>query len=239
MRGKVLMTVMVGLLVLSFLSSSAEAAGGLSECTANLNACTTSFGTCTGNLNTCTTNFGTCADNLNACTQNSGTCADNLSTCTQNLEVCTTELTEAQTAASLPDWSKKIASTGRWLSVMDNAAVLDGQTGLVWQKQIDGTLMDHSTAVAYCAALPLGGQTGWRLPSIAELATLVDPSVGGAPYLPPGHLFTGILVGHFWSSSNVSPYAPDYAWLAHSDGGFVHIDFKPYTYYARCVRGVQ
>lgn len=166
-------------------------------------------------------------------------CTNELNVCTTSLNACTTELTEAQ-AASLPDWHQKIAAdSGRWLLVLNGTAVLDAATGLVWQKQVDGTLRDYSTAVDYCAALTLGGRTGWRLPSIAELATLIDKSAGGPPYLPPGHPFTGTLVGHFWSSTNVSPYSPDYAWIGHTDSGFVHVDYKPYTYLARCVRGVQ
>lgn len=64
--------------------------------------------------------------------------------------------------------------------------VLDNYTGLIWESG-DSDSVDHSGAVAYCESLELGGQN-WRLPSIRELATLVDeaevaPSINGT-YFP-------------------------------------------------------
>jgi hypothetical protein len=52
--------------------------------------------------------------------------------------------------------------------------VQDNYTKLIWQR--DGAasgLITWDAAVQYCAALTLGGNT-WRLPTVRELATLVD-----------------------------------------------------------------
>src|SRR6478735_6423621 len=50
--------------------------------------------------------------------------------------------------------------------------VRDNYTGLVWEAG-DSDEVDRAGALDYCAGLDLGGH-GWRLPSIRELATLVD-----------------------------------------------------------------
>ena len=51
--------------------------------------------------------------------------------------------------------------------------VVDNYTGLVWQQGYSETRLSHDAAIEYCASLDLNGQA-WRLPSIRELATLVD-----------------------------------------------------------------
>jgi hypothetical protein len=51
--------------------------------------------------------------------------------------------------------------------------VQDVETGLVWAQASDNTLMTQTAAIAHCASLGLNGHT-WRLPSVNELASLVD-----------------------------------------------------------------
>lgn len=51
----------------------------------------------------------------------------------------------------------------------------DNYTRLVWQRDGDATgLVSWEEAQAYCEGLTLGGADTWRLPTIRELATLVD-----------------------------------------------------------------
>ncbi|MBN2344454.1 MAG: DUF1566 domain-containing protein [Deltaproteobacteria bacterium] len=60
-------------------------------------------------------------------------------------------------------------------------AVTDNYTGLVWQRGYSDTLMTWSAAPSYCAGLTLDGLSGWRVPTITELATTVNEAkVGGA-----------------------------------------------------------
>ncbi|HXX57198.1 MAG TPA: DUF1566 domain-containing protein [Thermodesulfovibrionales bacterium] len=127
-----------------------------------------------------------------------------------------------QTAASMPTWSQKILGAARWLTVLDDAAVLDRETGLVWQRQTSGITKVEDDAIASCTILSVGGRFGWRLPSIEELATLIDPNAGSAPYLPAGHLFTddsAVLGGIYWSSTT-STSDSTRAWLAYFSGGY-------------------
>ena len=50
----------------------------------------------------------------------------------------------------------------------------DNYTGLIWQRTGNSSgLITWDQAVAYCTSLTIGGNT-WRLPSVRELATLVD-----------------------------------------------------------------
>lgn len=64
-----------------------------------------------------------------------------------------------------------VAPPNQYTLVADGE-VQDNYTGLVWQEGYSEALaFEH--AAPYCSALTLGGHT-WRLPSIRELATLVD-----------------------------------------------------------------
>jgi hypothetical protein len=62
--------------------------------------------------------------------------------------------------------------------------VRDRYTGLVWQKDDSRTthpaVLSWADAAAYCASLADGG--AWRLPSVGELATLVDETRVGTTY---------------------------------------------------------
>ena len=102
-----------------------------------------------------------------------------------------------QTTASAPTWHQILPSAERFELVMGyNAggvmlypAVLDKETGLVWQRDTDNTPKTWFEAWVYCYQLTLGARKGWRLPTIEELSTLVDPSQSN-PALPLGHPFT-------------------------------------------------
>ncbi len=58
--------------------------------------------------------------------------------------------------------------------LVDNGdgTVTDTKSGLMWQRDEDGTERDYATAEKYCERLALGGQTDWRLPSKEELVKL-------------------------------------------------------------------
>jgi hypothetical protein len=88
------------------------------------------------------------------------------------------------------------------LPAFANDAVLDKKTGLVWEKSPQTTSARWSAARRACAEKSVGGQKDWRLPSLEELASLVDYSVGPPSLaLPPGHPFLSIQSSVYWSSS--------------------------------------
>jgi hypothetical protein len=88
-----------------------------------------------------------------------------------------------------PSWDQTLPSDTRFivLSNMGSNAVLDRETGLVWEKS-PNTNTDWYNAQIRCNTLRTGGRLGWRMPTLQELASLVDPSVPFPdPRLPAGH----------------------------------------------------
>ena len=78
-------------------------------------------------------------------------------------------------------------------------AARDVRTGVVWQvTPIPGAKLLTEAKLA-CQSLVLGGVGGWRLPTVRELASLVDESREAVPLLPM--LFQAGPSGRFWSST--------------------------------------
>ncbi len=83
--------------------------------------------------------------------------------------------------------------------------VVDHYTGLIWQRGDSQGLslggVDAEAAASYCKGLGLGGAS-WRLPSVQELATLVDETrLGRAVPAIDGMAFPTTLETHYWTST--------------------------------------
>ena len=94
-------------------------------------------------------------------------------------------------------WDQALPAAQRFviLPAFNSEAVLDKNTGLVWERSPQTTTATWNDALYTCINKNVGGQKGWRLPSIAELASLSDPSVAPpGPTLPPGHPFLNVQV---------------------------------------------
>ena len=108
------------------------------------------------------------------------------------------------------------------LTNWNNEAVLDKETGLVWERSPAQT-GTWSAARSQCAALTTGAAEVWRLPSYHELQSLMQPNVvPPGPILPLGHPFLNITPTSYWSATiNAahpnSAYVVDFA--ANSVGG--------------------
>ena len=90
------------------------------------------------------------------------------------------------------------------LPAFNSEAVLDKETGLVWEKSPQTTSARWIVAHRTCIEKNVGGQKGWRLPSLQELASLVDPSVAPPGLaLPPGHPFLAVQSAVYWSATRV------------------------------------
>ena len=142
-----------------------------------------------------------------------------------------------------PAWDQSLPAATRFVVLTNWAsqAVLDKETGLVWEKSPDATLRLWSAATLACATRKTGGRKGWRLPSIHELASLIDPSVPNpGPALPPGHPFTNIQFGDYWSATTIveinNPRTS--AYLVRFNFGYVIYGLKDNNaIHAWCVRG--
>jgi uncharacterized protein DUF1566 len=104
-----------------------------------------------------------------------------------------------------PTWSQKLQcdtnTCPRFELVLDGAAVLDKETGLVWEKSPSSSLSIWTDAVYSCQTSTVGKRMGWRLPAVEELATLVDRSGSPDLTLPSGHPFTNVQPYAYWSAS--------------------------------------
>ena len=124
------------------------------------------------------------------------------------------------------------------LPAFNSDAVLDKETGLVWEKSPQMTSARWSVARRTCIEKNVGGQKGWRLPSLPELRSLVDPSVAPpGPTLPPGHPFLAVQSAVYWSETRVGE-DPTGAWAVHFGlgGGAVFINWA-HSVQVWCVRG--
>ena len=114
-----------------------------------------------------------------------------------------------------PAWSRRLSATGgctsaRFTCVMNNEAVLDHETGLVWQRSPSTSPMLLHTANFFCAQLETGGRFGWRMPKTEELFSLLDPTqknnnLGGPPALPVGHPFLNVSGDFHWVKDRYMP----------------------------------
>jgi len=101
------------------------------------------------------------------------------------------------------------------LPAFANDAVLDKQTGLVWEKSPQTKSAKWTVARRTCNEKSVGGQKGWRLPLLEELASLVDYSVAPPGLaLPPGHPFLAIRSAVYWSATRPGE-DPKGAWGVH------------------------
>lgn len=138
-----------------------------------------------------------------------------------------------------PSWSQQLPAETRFVVLTNWAsqAVLDRETGLVWQQSPETTQHDWSNARFQCTNITTGGRKGWRLPSVHELDSLIDPSVARpGPTLPAGHPFTNVLSTFYWSATTVAE-VPAVAWVVIFIDGVVNTFGKTNKGQVWCVRG--
>lgn len=137
-----------------------------------------------------------------------------------------------------PSWYQILPAGKRFVLVMNKEAVLDKETGLVWETspsiEIIGRLED---AIEYAYDKITANRKGWRLPTIEELSSLIDPTQKN-PSLPQGHPFRNVQSGVYRSSDTSGhPGTTTYReWsIDFSDGHLTDIgNLEVYTW---CVRG--
>ena len=124
------------------------------------------------------------------------------------LAVVLTNQASASSSSTLHSWDTKIADASKRFVVLadfNDEAVLDNETGLVWERSPSG-VADWAPAFGVCINKVVGNRLGWRLPTIQELLSLIDPAVPVAfpnLRLPAGHPFTNISAetGGYWSAN--------------------------------------
>ncbi len=138
-----------------------------------------------------------------------------------------------QTVAAAPPWCQIIPTDERFVVVMNNEAILDRETGLVWERNTGNDLHDWSGTFWHCYLLGIGGRMGWRLPTVAELRTLTDRTE--SPSLPVGHPFTNAWDENYWTSTPDVDNAGN-AGIVNFLNGYIGYRDKNQKYRVRAVR---
>jgi hypothetical protein len=136
-----------------------------------------------------------------------------------------------------PTWSQILPAPTRFELVMGGAAVLDKETGLVWEQSPSTSQYDWNEATRFCFMLATGGRFGWGLPTLQELASLMDPTSSN-PALPSGHPFSNVQNSLYWSATSLDS-DPTWANIINmADHTFVLAHKTNPAYgYKWCVRG--
>lgn len=124
------------------------------------------------------------------------------------------------------------APAGRYTA--STGVVKDNKTGLYWQQPAAPTTYSLADAMTYCssntAALP---GTGWRLPTVKELLTLVDDSVASPGPTIDASAFPSTPANVFWSSTPSG--ASSNFWYVNFFNGSA-TSYDTLTGHVRCVR---
>jgi len=139
-------------------------------------------------------------------------------------------------------WDQKINDPSRFkvLSAFGGHAVLDNETGLVWQQSPSTSTFKWLNAQNHCNRLIIDGRLGWRLPTLQELASLVDPTQQFVS-IPNGNPFSNVQGSGYWSATTDAGNTAN-AWHVDFSNlfGGVHSDDKgTFNFFVWCVRGGQ
>lgn len=113
-----------------------------------------------------------------------------------------------------------------------NGIVTDTTTLLTWQQTISASSYNWSDAQSYCVGLNLNG-TGWRVPSMKELQTIVDET-RTTPAIDP-IAFPNTPVEFFWASSPLAG-SPSTSWVVNFNNGYSNGGDVTFMFRVRCVR---
>jgi len=122
------------------------------------------------------------------------------------------------------------------LIINGDGTATDTSTGLIWQQTTAPEKMIWQSALSYCENLTLGGYNDWRLPTIKELASIVDLSRYN-PAIDTSY-FPDTYASSYWSSSTVDSITSS-AWVVSFMSGLVGYYGKSNSDYVRAVRGGQ
>ena len=114
----------------------------------------------------------------------------------------------------IPSWDQTIPTGTRFIELTNMpGAVLDRETGLVWEQTPSTTQLNLENADQHCRSLDIGNRYGWRLPSASELSSLLDATYPTAYQIP--YLISTIFTyksAWYWSTSTVATNG-NYVWI--------------------------
>ncbi len=137
-------------------------------------------------------------------------------------------------AAPLTSWDKKINNVEqRFKALPELGGVLDSETQLVWEAIPEYSSERWEYAVRHCSQLKLGNRFGWRLPTLAELTTLLD--VNSPTNFPNSQSFVPPPIG-MWTSTQAG-LGSNSVWYLDNGYGIAFKATKESYHGTWCVRG--
>lgn len=123
------------------------------------------------------------------------------------------------------------APPDRYMVDASAGLVTDLRTGLIWQQAANANTYTWEQAGTYCRGLRVGLTSGFRVPSLKELLTLVDPT-RARPAIDI-KAFPNTPAEWFWTMSNSASAGPAAVSFATGGSGFYRTT-EPLR--VRCVR---
>ena len=117
----------------------------------------------------------------------------------------------------------------------DREAVRDKKTGLVWEKSPTLDMSDWEMAQQRCSSRHAGDGTDWRVPTVQELKTLVEPSSIDVK-LPADHPFANVEPSIYWSATERRENGTYASFVNFSSGRSATLE-KYMPSFVWCVRG--
>lgn len=137
-----------------------------------------------------------------------------------------------QCAPDFPAWGDQpLTPTG--LKKHADGTATDSLTGLQWQSEPVPAALNLADAATTCDQLNLASHRDWRLPTVAELQTVVD--YGSSLPAQAKELTTPAGPAEYWTLVERGPYA----WTVEFERGSVHLRPKHLTLRTRCVRSAD
>jgi Protein of unknown function (DUF1566) len=112
----------------------------------------------------------------------------------------------ASMSVSLQAFAAEPGSTQQWdtrftvLTEFNNEAVRDNKTGLIWERSPRLDMYDWDRAHQRCLSNNTSGKNDWRVPTVQELKSLIDPSSTDVT-LPKDHPFNNVEPAIYWSAT--------------------------------------
>jgi hypothetical protein len=123
------------------------------------------------------------------------------------------------------------APAGRY--TITAGTVYDTKTQLTWQQTAPVATFTQSAGATYCSStLSLNGVTGWRLPTIKELTSIIDFSLYGPAIDPTA--FPGTKQAFYWSATPY-PAQAGQGWILDFTEGAWGTNATTASNYVRCV----
>jgi Protein of unknown function (DUF1566) len=145
----------------------------------------------------------------------------------------------ASSAPADDAWDSFIAGAARFPLRCANTAVLDTETGLLWERSLTGSsggAFDWLGAHDHCNTLVLCNRRGWRLPTVQELASLGGNPPFTFPQNPNPFNLPGVTGTKSWSATTSADNTAN-AWVVNFTGGLPSDVFNKGTLqHAWCVR---